>query len=245
MKMECPWHSEALQYKAPGAAFRCSGCHELGFGVSYCCERCSYILHEECTNPVSHAIHPFFPKSYFEFYVTAPGHRTRYCDACGKDVGGFVYHCSQTRFDLHPCCLKLKGTISDEEGRVTLELCEKVPSKCAKCKHRNVVDGVKGWSYVSRDKKSCYHVLCFKELIAENWKRGYFSQQTNSIEMSGERDYSQIAVRNMEMVRTGGRSRTIRKYTKIAVVIFKLIFSAIFGNPISAITALVEALVTD
>ncbi|RDX62659.1 hypothetical protein CR513_58985, partial [Mucuna pruriens] len=159
--------------------------------------------------------------SHFELYEKAPGHRVRYCDACGKDVMGFVYHCSRTGYDLHPCCLNLKDTISDEEGCVTLELSHKVPSKCLKCKHRNVVDGVKGWSY-----------------------RGYLTQETNSIGMSG-REYSQLALRSMEIVQRGGTSRrsgTINKYTKLAVLVFKLIFSAVFGNPISAIAALVEAL---
>jgi hypothetical protein len=41
------------------------------------------------------------------------------------------------------------------------------------------------------------------------------------------------------------RARTMSKYTKIAVVVFKLIFSAIFGNPISAFAALLEDLASN
>ncbi|TKY64864.1 protein-disulfide reductase [Spatholobus suberectus] len=216
-KRGCPSHPQSTQLKPPGAPYRCSGCQEVGFGRSYHCgnNNCSYILHEECANAVSFAFHSFFPKSDFELYEKALGHRVRYCDACGKDVLGFVYHCSRTGYDLHPCCLKMKDRISDEEGRVTLELSQKVPSKCVKCKHKNVVDGVKGWSYVSSGSGGnyCYHVSCVKELIFENLKRGYFSQETNSIGMS-DREYSQLALRSMEMVQRGGRSGTIKKYTK-------------------------------
>lgn len=247
-EMDCPSHPHSLKLKPPGAPYKCSGCKELGFGPSYRCENnmCSYILHEQCANVVSPSFHPFFKQSNFEFYVKTPGHRTRYCDACGKDVLGFVYHCTLTGFDLHPCCFHLKHSISDQDhGDVTLNLCPKVPTKCLKCKSRNVVDGVKGWSYVSSGGSSCYHVSCVKELILENWKRGYFAQQNNSIQMSDLE--SQLALTSMEMVQgeRSRRSRTIKKYSKIAVVVFKLIFSAIFGNPISAIAALVEALVAD
>ncbi|MCI08022.1 hypothetical protein A2U01_0029093, partial [Trifolium medium] len=82
-------HEHSLQYKPPGAPYKCSGCKELGFGSSYHCENinCNYILHEECANPdYSYTFHPFFEKSNFEFYKKPPGYRTRYCDACGKDV---------------------------------------------------------------------------------------------------------------------------------------------------------------
>jgi hypothetical protein len=41
------------------------------------------------------------------------------------------------------------------------------------------------------------------------------------------------------------RGRTMSKYTKIAVVVFKLIFSAIFGNPISAFVTILEALASN
>ncbi|KAK7273021.1 hypothetical protein RIF29_14067 [Crotalaria pallida] len=246
-EMGCPSHDhQPLKWNPPGAPYKCSGCKELGFRGSYTCENmCKYILHEECQKVVSPAFHHFFPKSDFVFYEKTPGHRTRYCDACGQDVLGFVYHCSETGFDLHPCCLLLKDSISDDGERVTLKLCQKVPSKCLKCKSKNVVDGVKGWSYVSSEGNACYHVSCFKKLILENWKRGYFSQQSNSIQMSEME--SQLALPSMGLVQGGRsmRSRRIWKYTKIAVVVFKLIFSAIFGNPVSAIAALVEALVSD
>jgi len=251
-KRGCPSHSEQpMQLKPPGSPYRCGGCREVGFGRSYHCgnKNCCYILHEECANADSLAFHRFFPRSHFELHEKAPGNRVRYCDACGKDVLGFVYHCSLTGYDLHPCCLKLKDSICDEEGQVSLQLCQKVPSECVKCKHRNVVHGIKGWSYVSSGsgRSCCYHVSCVKQLILENLNNGYFTQENSSVGMS-DQVYSQVALRSMEMVRRGGSSRrsgTLKKYTKIAVLVFKLIFSAVFGNPITAIVALVEALVSE
>ncbi|CAJ2669445.1 unnamed protein product [Trifolium pratense] len=237
-------HQHAFQLKPAGAPYTCSGCGQLGFGSRYHCENnisCNYILHEECVNPVPYAFHPFFEKSSFEFHKKPPGHRTRYCDACGKDVLGFVYHCSSTNIDLHPCCLKLQRSISNEN--VTLELYRKVHSKCAKCKHKHVEGKFEGWSYYDGN-SYCYHVSCFKDFIVENLKRGYFSQVDRSITNSTNRE-TQLALTSMEIAQSSRRGRTMSKYTKIAVVVFKLIFSAIFGNPISAFVAILEALATN
>jgi len=240
-------HQHSFLLKPAGAPYTCSGCGELGFGPSYHCENinCSYVLHGECANPDSHAFHPFFKESYFEFHKKPLGNKARYCNACGKDVLGFVYHCSSTDYDLHPCCLKLKDSISDESGKVTLKLYHKARSKCVKCKHKHVVGNFQGWSYY--DGNCSYHVSCFKALIFENWREGYFSQGdrsiTNSTSMSDRE--TQLALTSMEMdqsSRISRRARTMSKYTKIAVVVFKLIFSAIFGNPITAFVALLEAL---
>jgi len=153
-------HQHSFLLKPAGAPYTCSGCGELGFGPSRHCEdiNCSYVLHGECANPDPHAFHPFFEKSYFEFHTKSPGGKERRCDACGKDVLGFVYSCSSTGIDLHPCCLKLKPKISDESGNVTLQLSRKVRSKCAKCKDKYVVEDFKGWTYY------CY-MLIFNLII--------------------------------------------------------------------------------
>ncbi|TKY64863.1 heat shock cognate 70 kDa protein [Spatholobus suberectus] len=200
----------------------------MGFGRSYHCETTTAV-----TSSMK-SVQMLFPLPFIHFSQRAISSYMR------------KHRDSALGYDLHPCCLKMKDRVSDEEGRVTLELSQKVPSKCGKCKHRHVVDEVKGWSYVSSGSggNHCYHVSCVKELILENLTRGYFTQETNSIGMT-DREYSQLALRSMEMVQRGGSSRrsgTTKKYTKIAVLVFKLIFSAVFGNPISAIAALVEAL---
>ncbi|MCH87578.1 hypothetical protein A2U01_0008451 [Trifolium medium] len=238
-------HQHSFQLKPAGAPYTCSGCGQLGFGSRYHCENnisCNYILHEECLNPDPYAFHQFFEKSNFKFHKEAPGYETRICDACAKDVLGFVYHCSSTNIDLHPCCLKLQRSISNEN--VTLELYRKVHSKCAKCKHKHVVGKVKGWSYY--DGKSYYHVACYKDLILENWRRGYFSQEDRSNITNSTNRETQLALTSMEMAQSSsGSSGRTSKYTKIAVLVFKLIFSAIFGNPISAFAAILEALASN
>jgi hypothetical protein len=161
-------HEHSLQCKPPGAPYKCSGCKELGFGSSYHCENninCNYILHEGCLNPDPYALHPFYERSKFKFHKELTGYE-RVCDACGKDVLGYVYHCSSTNIDLHPCCLNLKHSISDESGNVTLKLSHRVRPKCAKCKHKYVVGRVQGWSYYDGN-SCCYHVSCLKDLILE------------------------------------------------------------------------------
>ncbi|KAI4346973.1 hypothetical protein L6164_007831 [Bauhinia variegata] len=247
-EMNHPSHPHTLTLKPPGVPYHCSGCQELGFGPSYRCDYddCRFILHDECANAPSTGVHRFFKNSHFKFYEQPPGSKTRVCDACGKDILGFVYHCPRTEYDLHPCCMKLKESISDNGAKITLKLCNKVPSNCLKCNSRNTFNGIAGWSYASRDGKYCYHVSCVKEMVVEKWKMGYFSAgESNRTQML---DYeSQVAMTSTEMMQIGQGSigRTVSKYIRIAKIMFKLIFSAIFGDPISAIAALVEAMVSN
>ncbi|AES78147.1 hypothetical protein MtrunA17_Chr7g0223501 [Medicago truncatula] len=233
-------HEHSLKRKPPGEPYTCSGCKELGFGSSYHCENknCSYVLHGECAYPDPHARHPFFRKSCFDFLRKPPGYKRRYCNACGGDVLGFVYHCSKTGYDLHPCCLKLQDSISD--GDVKLQLYRKSRSKCVKCKHKHVVGNIQGWSYY--DGNSSYHVSCFKALILDNWRRGCFSQ--------GHRSTTNLATTSggatTQLTIVGRRSGRIRSMVaKMAVVAFKLIFSAIFGNPISFFTTILEVIASN
>ncbi|AES78128.1 putative chromatin regulator PHD family [Medicago truncatula] len=162
-------HQHTLKLNDSGApSFMCSGCKELGFGSSYSCgnSNCNYILHEECAEPITHAVHPFFNNCTFEFYdkVQEGG----FCDACGKDVLGFFYHCSRTGYALHPCCLKLQDKISDKDGNVIMTLCHEVPSDCVHCKQKYVArNQFEGWSYVYSYEKSCVHVSCFNDMILE------------------------------------------------------------------------------
>ena len=84
-----------------------------------------------------------------------------------------------------------------------------------------------------------------KELVLENWKRGYFSRETNETQLSDHLE-SQIALTSMEVSgRSLGATLSLSGYGRIVKLVFKLIFSAIFGDPISAIVALVEAIVSN
>ncbi|KAK1571965.1 hypothetical protein Q3G72_025529 [Acer saccharum] len=65
-------------------------------------------LHEDCMFPKLTIHHALFKNSTFKFFSQSPGgHRERYCDACGKHVRGFMYHCEEQGWDLHPSCVNL------------------------------------------------------------------------------------------------------------------------------------------
>ncbi|KAK0592559.1 hypothetical protein LWI29_021255 [Acer saccharum] len=40
--------------------------------------------------------------SIFKFLLRPPGQDERWCDGCGKPMRGFVYHCKEEGWDLHP-----------------------------------------------------------------------------------------------------------------------------------------------
>jgi hypothetical protein len=80
----------------------------------------------------------------YRFYENAPRPKLkdRTCDACGKDVQGFVYQCVHKDRDLHPCCMKLQGTLIG--NGMTLHLRNSVATKCLKCGCKEVSINVKG-----------------------------------------------------------------------------------------------------
>ena len=244
----------------PGEPYKCSGCQELGFGSSYRCEsnKCSYVLHEACAHAVldkSPVRHPFFKEDKFSF-LEKPLGWPRHCQACRKEVHGFVYHRADngrpddTGLDLHPCCLELKDSISYKDRNVsrTLQLRPTIPKKCLKCKSMKVKDDfkVRGWAYESSDEKYCFHVSCFKELIIDKWKEGYFSEKRMSMLKYDPK--TQPPLTDKKIVKDGGSSKgseVIKTLGKLASVIIPLIFTAIFGNPISIVSivlAVVESL---
>ncbi|KAJ8760317.1 hypothetical protein K2173_011870 [Erythroxylum novogranatense] len=113
----------------PQEPYQRNGCKELGFGPCYECEHkhCDYHLDDECANP-DQTISPFVKGCTFKFHEKAPQMMgERICNACGRDVLGFVYQCiDKVAQDLHPCCAKLQLTLSSEEE--TLDLRKKLPS---------------------------------------------------------------------------------------------------------------------
>lgn len=161
-----------LKLSHPATPYICDGCKEIGYGICYRCRECRFYLHKECAIPHSPTYHHLFKGSKFDFYRRSPTSGGRICDACGKDVNGFLYHCSSTGYDMHPNCAKLP-LILNGEG-LTLELKGKA-SACQKCR----VSGRRsnGWSYVSSCGKYCLHVACVKEMIIEAWEKKYFNQQ--------------------------------------------------------------------
>ncbi|KAL0356757.1 UNVERIFIED_CONTAM: hypothetical protein Scaly_1361400 [Sesamum calycinum] len=95
-----PHHNLKFEYSE--APFKCDGCKEAGIGSRYkCCGggygggggACNFDLHTHCAIPSPSIVHPFYTKCSFQFLSRAPGQVARYCNACEKDVAGFVYHC--------------------------------------------------------------------------------------------------------------------------------------------------------
>jgi hypothetical protein len=233
-------HPHVLVLESAQEPYQCDGCKEMGFGPCFKCDKCNFNLHEECAMPQPSSFHPFFRKCDFRFYENAPrpGLRDRICDACGKDVQGFVYQClHKDAHDLHPCCMNLQRTLIGDG--VTLHLRDKVATKCLKCGCKEVSINFKGWSYESSCGQYSYHVACVKDLILENWRRGYFDGNNTAL---------QITVPNQDIVQqTGGSSSrmNVRKYWKMAKVALKLIISAIFGDPTTLIATLIQSLLSN
>ncbi|XWS56566.1 hypothetical protein CRYUN_Cryun09bG0096300 [Craigia yunnanensis] len=169
-------HRHKLELSYSQTPYQCDGCKELGFGSCYHCKKnkCDFHLHEKCAVADPYACHSFFNKSSFEF--RKKGKRGKHCIACGKDIQGFMYKSKKAY--LHPCCLKLPNTLNGDGG-LTLNLKEKASSKCLICQHKEISKGkLKGWAYVSTCGKHCYHVGCVNYMNFENWKSGYFNQQS-------------------------------------------------------------------
>ncbi|KAL5538737.1 hypothetical protein UlMin_045612 [Ulmus minor] len=227
-----PSHSHTLKLKPPGEPYKCDGCKELGFGSYFGCKYkdCNFHLHEECaTIDSSHsAFHPFFKNSTFHPQQEA---FNRHCDACGKDILGYVYQCSEKLYDLHPCCLKLSPTLN--LSGVDLQLVNKASKRC-----------LKGWSYVSSCGDFCFHVACVKEMIVENYKRGYFDHSNGVTGAPSNSSALQIYSPGTEISRQGKSRKKAEKIWKITKMVFKLIVSAIFGDPTTGIAILIEALIS-
>ncbi|KAK6272882.1 hypothetical protein POUND7_009965 [Theobroma cacao] len=227
-------HPHRLLLESAEVPFRCDGCKELGFGLCYQCpyEKCNFHLHKECGNAPPSTSHPFLKRCNFKFYKETPGWRARFCDACGLDIKGFLYQCSHEHaHDLHPCCAELPKSLSSNGEKIYLS--NQVRSKCLKCKRKEIANGVKGWSYVSSCGNYCYHVACVKEAIIENWQGGYFQLDvTNELQISGP---------SQELAGRNGGTSGWRKARKLWLIL-KLVVSAIFGDPVTLISSLVQAL---
>ncbi|CAK9142615.1 unnamed protein product [Ilex paraguariensis] len=155
-------HQHKLKFEHTKFPFKCDGCHEVGIGSLYKCTTCDYDLHLHCALPATTISHPFYTKCSFQLLARPPGSIQRYCNACGKDVTGFVYHCKSCGFDLHPCCAKLPRMLDD--GEVKLYLYRKVSVPCHRCGRTG-----RSWSYRSECKKYNLDVACVKDMLVESW----------------------------------------------------------------------------
>ncbi|KAK9287405.1 hypothetical protein L1049_015825 [Liquidambar formosana] len=191
-------HNLKLEYtKVP---FKCDGCKEIGIGSHY---RCS-----------------------FQFLSRPPGDKPRYCNACEREVTGFVYHCKACGFDLHPCCAKLP-TEHDGGGEVKLYLYKKVSAPCDKC-------GKKGrsWCYRSACKKYNFHVACVKDMMVESWHEGGNTSLKGAVLQTHQTNHNKSK---------GGK---MKKSCEIAGLVLQFVISAVLGDPTALIGGVIGSVVS-
>ncbi|KAH7684389.1 DC1 domain-containing protein [Dioscorea alata] len=241
------WHGShpqhVLRMEYTEIPFRCDGCKEAGIGIKYSCDACCFDLHRNCALAPSTITHPFYDKCYFQFYTRPPGSAMRVCDACRKDVLGFVYHCTGCGFDLHPCCANLAPRL--EDGDRSFLLCMKITSSCHRC-------GLKGpgWSYRSECKNYNLHVSCVKELLVESWQAMYLNLdkekvrdiQTKIPSLRGTMQSHQHQHHHLQAQRA--RLGKVHQCCQIAGGAIRIIISAILGDPTAIIAAVIGGFIS-
>jgi hypothetical protein len=216
---------ELKNYQKP---YCCDGCKEQGYGPRYRCELCDFDLHKECMFPSLTTSHEFFQGSTFKFFNQTPAkcskrnckENERCCDACGMDINGFVYHCEEKGWDLHPCCRNLEKEI--EMDGVNFQLCNKVSKKCSFCKKKKLPNGVQGWSYVSKSDNYHFHVYCTMQMVVESWK-------------NWPKDNNCLALENLELpvlqANSFGSGGKGGKFLRIVMAILRSIVAVLLGDP--------------
>ncbi|KAL8145694.1 uncharacterized protein LOC141705853 [Apium graveolens] len=237
-----PEHELVLRnFKKP---FNCDGCKEKGFGPRYRCESndCDYVLHEKCKFRSETATHDFYPDCTFEFFYQPFGRCDKkkckecgtFCNACGKDINGFVYHCEDKDLDLHPCCLELQNKMVI--NGMKFRLIEKLTSKCIWCKSRSLKGTSEGgWSYKSKCDQYHFHVYCIKEMMQESWKT------------EDRKDESSLLLKNSDLRvarRSNGGSSRSRKYWKIVKVFMTAVVAILLGDPTALLATTLFNLIT-
>lgn len=234
-----PNHSEhKLNESWTDKLFQCNGCNQPGIGSHYTCPhpRCNFDLHISCaisSGPFLSVHHPFQRKCKFELRPSSSGKAQR-CEACREDATAYVYHCQgPCKSILHPCCAKLPMNL--KAGDVSLFLYREPQKSCQKCGHKG-----KGWSYRSADGKCNLHVGCAKELIAENWLHGLGHGGSDG-------RISQTTIPNLNnMIQTYSRlNGRLRRFTETALLVLKIVISAMLGDPSALIAETVKLLLTD
>ncbi|XP_077228202.1 uncharacterized protein LOC143861156 [Tasmannia lanceolata] len=227
-----PKHKLKLEYTE--TPFFCDGCKEAGIGLKYKCDACEFDLHKACALAPPTITHSFYNKCDFGFYYKTPGSAMRICNACRKDVLGFVYHCTRCGFDLHPCCANLPQTLND--GEHNLYLCLKLSSSCHRCGGKGL-----GWSYRSDCKNYNLHVACVKELLVESWQAIYLNVDKNKLREIQTRIPSLRGTLENHHRKRGGK---VRKCCEIAGGAVCVIVSAILGDPTAIIAAVVGGFIS-
>ncbi|KAI4295575.1 hypothetical protein L6164_035608 [Bauhinia variegata] len=226
-----PQHKLRFEYSE--FPFKCDGCNEVGIGSRYKCSICDFDLHMHCALPSSQICHPFYPKCSFQFLSRPPGDIPRFCNACEKDVSGFVYHCKSCGFDLHPCCAKLPMMLDD--GEVKLYLYRKVSSPCHRCGRKG-----RSWSYRSSCKKYNLHVACVREMLVESWHEIYVGRS------KGRKLENGIpSLKNTLQSSHNSKSKgKVRKCCEMGALAVQIVISAVLGDPTALIAGIIGSLMS-
>ncbi|XP_051136432.1 uncharacterized protein LOC127255094 [Andrographis paniculata] len=235
-----PQHSLKFEYSED--PFTCDGCKEPGIGSRYKCSggggACNYDLHTHCAVPSASIAHPFYTKCSFQFLTRPAGQVARFCNACQKDVAGFVYHCKSCGFDLHPCCAKLPMLLHD--GDIKLYLYKKVAASCHRCGRKG-----RSWSYRSSCKKYNFHVACVKEMLVESWQEIYYGAwgSTYTHTHAGATSLSATLAKHNHR-RQRGKKGKARKCCEVAALALQFVISAVLGDPTTLIAGAIGALLS-
>ncbi|XP_022864698.1 uncharacterized protein LOC111384625 isoform X3 [Olea europaea var. sylvestris] len=134
------------------------------------------------------------------------------CNACGKDICGFSYHCEEDKLDLHPYCRKLEDKIVFKH--TIFGLVTESSSKCVKCGKRKIENSdVQDWSYVSQCKTYRLHVYCMTDMIQEAY-------EDLTLKKSDSR----------ELVRYNEKGKGKNTFVTCAKWVIKILFSTLLGD---------------
>ncbi|GFY89964.1 cysteine/histidine-rich C1 domain family protein [Actinidia rufa] len=225
-----------LKFEYTEALFKCDGCKEVGIGSRYRCATCDYDLHMHCALPTPTLSHPFYTKCSFQFHPRPPGPTPRYCNACEKDITGFLYHCKDCGFDLHPCCAKLPVVLSDDD--VKLYLYRKVSAPCHRCGRKG-----RSWSYRSSCKKYNLHVACVKEMLVESWHEMGCTAGRGGSNRKLETRIPSLKVTLLQNHPKKSKSK-VKKGCEMAALAIQFVVAAVLGDPTTLIAGVVGALIS-
>ncbi|XP_076940106.1 uncharacterized protein LOC143609159 [Bidens hawaiensis] len=227
-------HSHKLELKYADTPYYCSGCDQLGFGLSYICSKgCNFFLHEQCGKPQTTIDYPFSKKCVLKFRDGGPGIDSP-CDACGKKIKRFHYRCmcSFVKRHLHPFCLPGEKTLDVVNG-LTLHLQKAATSNCLHCGNKDIWSKIRGWAYVSSCGTYNYHVSCVKEIINKNWTNGFFTGKNDPFQTVKLQFPEDMDKMNQKIVE---RKRKIPK-RKHAEALLGILLNVFTGNPVGLIGA--------
>ncbi|KAK8963863.1 hypothetical protein KSP40_PGU021839 [Platanthera guangdongensis] len=222
--------------------FNCDGCREVGLGSRFSCPPCNFDLHTHCAAAAASPAplrHPFYPKCAFQFLPRPPGDAPRYCNACGRDAPGFLFHCRTCGFDLHPCCAALPHVLEADGGGgggLRLYLRRRASSPCHRCGRKG-----RSWSYRSGCGKYELHVACVTEMLVDSWQELYGGGGKKAAPWNG--NIPRIRGAAASHHRIGSGKGKVRRCCEVAAMAVQFVISAVLGDPTAMIAGIVGSFI--